>query len=297
MSRTLPGLCVLAFALAGCATRTPVSGKFPPITPRAAQGGQYAGATVRWGGVLVDTTPEAGRTCFRVMGLPLDGNGRPQGGTGETQIGRFIACAQGFYDPVLYAAGRRITFVGTITGVKKEAVGGYQYPYPELDARIVYLWPKEAPAPTSVYYGPYYWGPWGPWGADWWWSPWGYWPPAYEHGRDHDDRRRKHPPPPSPAPGGRRPAPIRSRPLPPGMKLQPRPPSRPVAAPAHPAAPRPAPPSAVPPPARPAAPPPARPLPPARPSSPPPSRAPSHVHPPSPRTYLRAATYGRRAQA
>lgn len=186
MNRRIPGIALAAaFALAmgGCATRTPVSGQFPAITPRAAQGGGDVGRTVRWGGVLIDTSPEAGRTCFRVMGLPLAADGRPETGSAQTETGRFIACSHGFYDPVLYAAGRKITFVGTVAGVEEEAVGGYHYRYPKLAASVVYLWPRPSPAPaTPAYYGMYYgWGPWGwpsAWGPDWWWwSPWGLTPP------------------------------------------------------------------------------------------------------------------------
>lgn len=270
MCRTRLGVsavAVLAVALAGCATRTPVSGKFPPITPRQAQTRQYRGTTVRWGGILIATTPESGRTCFRVMGLPLAADGRPSGGAGELETGRFIACARGFFDPMLYAAGRQVTFVGTIAGIKIETVGNYRYPYPEIDARIVYLWPKEAPAaPMPAYYGPYYWGPWGPWGSDWWWNPWNYWPPAYD--RDHR-RRRRTPPPPPPANGKAPPAAAPHRPLP-GMKVRVKPPVHLSSPPAH-AAPSP-------PPARPV--PKMHPVPVPRPSSGPPPR----MHPPPPRT-------------
>ncbi|AEM47229.1 outer membrane lipoprotein Slp [Acidithiobacillus ferrivorans SS3] len=170
---------IAAIVLGGCATVTPVSGQFPPITPHQAQTGAENGKLVRWGGILIQARPKAQETCFTVMALPLRQDGRPYQGQKKFDEGRFIACAPGFYDPALYAAGRELTFVGTVTGVQVEKVGGYAYPYPQLQASTVYLWPLEVPEPaTSTVFinggwggGP--WGPWGPWG--WWGGPgWGW---------------------------------------------------------------------------------------------------------------------------
>lgn len=187
--------------LGGCATRTPVSGTFPPITPHAAQSGQYNGTVVRWGGILLKTIPKDKQTCFRVLGLPLADNGRPQRDTGTRETGRFLACAAGFYDPALYTARKEITFIGTIQGVRTEAVGDYKYPYPVLEASTVYLWPRVERTRTAPYYYPgYYGGFWGPWwgGPGWWGGVWGYgyWPPYYGH-RHPPHHRPPTPPPPS----------------------------------------------------------------------------------------------------
>lgn len=245
----LAALSAAAVGLGGCATKTPVSGTFPAISPRAAQSDQYVGKTVRWGGVLVETTPKSEKTCFRVMGLPLKDNGRPEKGQGIVESGRFLACASGFYDPVLYAAGREITFVGKVTGVVRESVGKYKYPYPRLAASIVYLWPKTSIARSSGYYNGYFnmyygWGPWG-WGgpSGWWGYPWGGFPPVYlpterDHDRDHDrDQKRDRmphfrPPPPAASPPrtGRPPRPHIPRSLP---HFQP-PPPRPIPPPPKP---------------------------------------------------------------
>ncbi|HUX19101.1 MAG TPA: Slp family lipoprotein, partial [Acidithiobacillus sp.] len=140
---------IAAIALGGCATVTPVSGQFPPITPRQAQTGAENGKLVRWGGTLIQAQPKAQETCFTVMALPLRQDGRPYLGQKRSDEGRFIACAPGFYDPVLYAAGRELTFVGTVTGVQVEKIGGYEYPYPNLQTRTVYLWPVEEPEPAT----------------------------------------------------------------------------------------------------------------------------------------------------
>lgn len=182
--------------LGGCATHTPVSGRFPNISPRAAQSGLYNGREVRWGGAIIATMPEAKRTCFRIMALPLSADGRPRGDTGAREDkGRFIACATGFYDPFLYSKGRKITFVGTVEGIKSETVGKYRYPYPLLDATIVYLWPKRVPRPAvETMYSYPIWGPWGWWGGyPGWWGFTAGWdtpvPPVYYR---RDPRRADH---------------------------------------------------------------------------------------------------------
>ncbi|MEY2333537.1 Slp family lipoprotein [Acidithiobacillus ferrianus] len=163
--------------LSGCATVTPVSGKFPDISPMAAQTGHYQGQEVRWGGTLIDTHPETQQTCFTVLGEPLSSDGRPRSARGKAHIGRFIACAPGFYDPMLYRAGREITFIGRVERVVHHQVGQFDYAYPELAASTVYLWPIEPPRPRvdeQVFMGSgfgfgYYPG--------WWFGPgWGYWP-------------------------------------------------------------------------------------------------------------------------
>lgn len=158
-------------SLSACATISPVSGKFPPITPHDAQSGAEQGKLVRWGGTLIATKPEASQTCFEVLSLPLSSSGRPQAGRGEKDLGRFLACAPGFYDPTLYKAGRSITFIGTVSGVTKEKVGGYTYPYPKLEASKVYLWPLPRPRRDTTYVS----AGWG-WGYSpfWWGSPYWY---------------------------------------------------------------------------------------------------------------------------
>jgi|GEM_PF-137973 len=253
----LVGAVAPALALVGCATTTPVSGDFPPVTPRQAQASQYTGTTVRWGGILIKTTPQAHETCFRVMGLPLDRRGRPEAEPRETETGRFVACAPGFYDPVLYATGREITFVGTVGPVKTETVGSYQYPYPQLAARVVYLWPKRTGGGENErwYYNGYYrWQP-----GWWWWDQWGPEPPPpYDRPLSHH-RPPAHPPAPSTAPQ-REPSGVHRRPPPSHI-----PPAHPARPPRH-------------------QPPPRRPASPQRPAPSPPATAPSHrprpSHPP-----------------
>lgn len=149
-------------ALSACATQSPVAGKFRPVTPRQAQSTTvYNKLTVRWGGVLIHTQPQAKQTCFTVMGLPLTEQGWPVSRQGQANEGRFIACAHGFFDPQQYKPGRRITFIGKITGHRTRKVGGFPYHYPVMQASKVHLWPKRRyRRPPDVIYlngfmGPY----------------------------------------------------------------------------------------------------------------------------------------------
>ena len=170
---------VFPFGLSACATMSPVAGTFPPITPRQAQTGAENGKLVRWGGELIQTEPEAQQTCFTVLGFPLRKDGRPILGREAADVGRFIACAPGFYDPTLYAAGRAMTFIGTIQGTVRKKIGGFTYTYPRLSASQAYLWPLPEPEPqrSTVVIGggwgwgwPGYYGPFGPrfgWAYPW----------------------------------------------------------------------------------------------------------------------------------
>src|SRR3546814_17743973 len=64
--------------LAACATQpVPLQGQFNPITPRDAADHDSTGATVRWGGRIVQVEPQTNRTCFEMISTRLDGSGRP----------------------------------------------------------------------------------------------------------------------------------------------------------------------------------------------------------------------------
>jgi len=120
------------------------------ITPQQAQTGSHDGERVRWGGVIIKTTPQANRTCFEVAGLSLGRDAAPEGS--DYSIGRFIACGKGFYEPTFYESGREVTFTGLIEGTEKQKVGEFLYDFPRLAFDAVHLWPKR----SEVIYVPYY---------------------------------------------------------------------------------------------------------------------------------------------
>jgi outer membrane lipoprotein len=166
--RQIFSACLL-LALSACASipsELTTTGPFSPTTPQQAQSGEHDDEQVRWGGVIINTKPMRDRTCFEMMGLPLESNAEPV--RDEHSLGRFIACAKGFYEPTLYEPGRRVTFTGRINGTEKQKIGEYVYTFPRLDIDALHLWPKT----FNVVYVPVYDPLWDPF-----WDP--YWPYYY----------------------------------------------------------------------------------------------------------------------
>jgi outer membrane lipoprotein len=128
---------------------------------------QYAGMTVRWGGVIVTVENEAAQSVVQVVSRPLGESTRPL--ETDESWGRFIVRINGFIDPVDYAAGREITVIGVIDGVEQHNIGTYRYNYPLVRATTHYLWPvRLPPMPDPYFYSPFY-SPWYPY-------PYGYYP-------------------------------------------------------------------------------------------------------------------------
>lgn len=156
---------MVAALLCGCAPSVlRTEGPLSPVTPNAAAAGTGAGDRVRWGGVIAAAHPQESETCFDVISKPLDSRYRPAD-TDET-LGRFRACAPGFYDPGIYESGRLITVIGTIRGTVPAKVGKLTLDYPLIAADTVYLWkPREERvyrSYPSFWFGypyPYWFGP------------------------------------------------------------------------------------------------------------------------------------------
>lgn len=161
MNARLASLSLLAVLLAACATPpAPLQGQYAPITPLDATDRDSTGATVRWGGRVVQVEPHDNETCFEMLSTGLDATGRPHWQTDEVG-GRFIACRSGFYDPALFEKNREVTFIGHITGYDTRKVGGYDYRFPHVAADVVYLWPIVQYVDVMSYPSPWPW--WGWW--------------------------------------------------------------------------------------------------------------------------------------
>lgn len=168
---TLAALLLSTLLLGGCfKPPTPLAGTFPQISVAEAQRAALSGQRVRWGGMIVGTTPEKEETCFEILARPLNSEARPRR-TDESE-GRFIACVPGFYDPAVYSKGRELTVVGTLEQPEVRKIGEHEYQYPKVAAETVYLWPRRKESP--VYYYPAW--------SDWYWGPWpyGYYSPFRE---------------------------------------------------------------------------------------------------------------------
>lgn len=163
-------LAVATALLAACATAPkPLQGSFTQVNPRDSVAAPQVGASVRWGGRIIETKPGQNTTCFQLVSRPLSGTGRPLSSAPDATDGRFIACRAGFYDPAVFAEGREVTFVGKIDGYESTRIGEYDYQLPRVAADVVYLWPEVREVEVRPY--PYHYDPF--WGPRWGW--WGWW--------------------------------------------------------------------------------------------------------------------------
>jgi outer membrane lipoprotein len=161
----------LAVLLAGCATA------FPPEVMRgvdtrvtAEELGRdplaHRGERVIVGGEILATQPRPGETRIELLARRLQDDHSPE--RSDRSPGRLLLRSPDFLDPAVYAPGRRITVVGTVTGAEEGKIGELPYRYPTIAAERIRLWPKEELAGPAYYpwagwpYGPYY-----PYG--WWW--------------------------------------------------------------------------------------------------------------------------------
>lgn len=147
--------------LAGCVTQPkPLQGAYSEITPRQAAEGDRTGATVRWGGRIVQVEPKENTTCFEMVATRLNDNGRPAYAEDDTG-GRFIACRTGFYDPAVFEKNRDVTFTGRVDRYENRRIGGYDYRFPHVAADVVYLWPVRERVNVITQPAPWPW--WGYW--------------------------------------------------------------------------------------------------------------------------------------
>lgn len=158
----IPLLAALGLALSACATAPQqLQGQYAALQPDQAAAEQRVGEQVRWGGRIVEVRTEKLRSCFEVVGAPLDAAGRPR--RVDRSTGRFIACRSGFYEPQVFAAGRELTISGRIEGFETRPVGEFDYHYPRVAADVVYLWPERIERERDYFYPPL-----GLWYDPWW---------------------------------------------------------------------------------------------------------------------------------
>jgi outer membrane lipoprotein len=155
---------LLLGSLSACMPPVILQGEFVDMTPR--QAGAMVGTDVagddpqsagrlRWGGMILSLENAADHTCFEVLGQTLDLNARPHSGAGGGDVGRFLACVDGYWDPEAYPPGRDVTVVGELGGAEVRQVGDYAYRYPRLRADTVYLWPKRQETVYQYVYDPF----------------------------------------------------------------------------------------------------------------------------------------------
>lgn len=165
---------IAALALSACTTvPEQIQGEYSNLTP-ARVDPAVLGNSVRWGGVILGSRVEEGQTCFEVLSRQLDKYLRPE--REDYTDGRFIACKEGFHDPLVFSEGREITATGTLRNIQVGKVEDYTYTFPVMDVDTLVLWEKRRQ--VTVYRG--YSDPWHygyPWG--YYYRGWGYRPYYY----------------------------------------------------------------------------------------------------------------------
>ncbi|MGH8171865.1 MAG: Slp family lipoprotein [Rhodanobacteraceae bacterium] len=93
--------------------------------PGVAARGGHEGATVLWGGRIVDRTVENGKACLEVAAFPLrKGDGRPQTQSKRDEGQRFLACQADAFDAMKFAIGNQATVTGVLGSIEQRVVTG-----------------------------------------------------------------------------------------------------------------------------------------------------------------------------
>jgi outer membrane lipoprotein len=141
-----------------------------PFTQLRANPEAYKDRTVILGGEILQTNNLREGTRLEVLQKPLDRAQAPL--TADSTGGRFIALCDGYLDPAIYAAGRRITIAGRVMGAYSGKVGEVDYVYPLISCEEKHLWAQVASTPRGYYgYPGWYWDPYV---YPWYWRPYRY---------------------------------------------------------------------------------------------------------------------------
>jgi outer membrane lipoprotein len=155
-------LLLVAMLGAGCATAFPdevMHGVNTEVTADELRAlpDAHKGTRVILGGEILTTQPRTGDTEVELLTRRLRGDDSPE--HTDRSPGRVLLRAKDFLDPAVYAAGRRITVIGEVTGVQERQIGDVAYRYPVIAVERIRLWPRDVVvAPAYGYPWPYPWG-------------------------------------------------------------------------------------------------------------------------------------------
>jgi outer membrane lipoprotein len=177
------GPVLLGFLLAGCVAAFPESAlrsvdQSLTLAELRRAPAAHLNVRVMLGGEVLATRPRVGETEIEVLGRRLGASGAPQ--VSDQSEGRFLVRSREFLDPAVFAAGRRITVLGTVTGTEERQIGDLPYRYPVIAAEQIRLWAREVVTP-SPYYHPYYYPPQYSWPFWWRYDRFGRLPPSWPH--------------------------------------------------------------------------------------------------------------------
>ena len=136
----------------------------------------HVNARVILGGEILATRPRVGETEIEVLARRLRPDDSPE--RSDRSEGRFLVKTADFLDPAVYAPGRRITVLGTVTAEVERPIGELPYRYPVIAAERIRLWPRDVAAThiVPVYPPGFYDWPYWPHGPLWPYGPYRTWP-------------------------------------------------------------------------------------------------------------------------
>ena len=151
-SRVIFLAILILTVMSGC-TSIPeqLKGDYPSLRPKDTNE-QNLGTQVRWAGIILETRPEEGHTCFEILSRDLEKSMRPR--NIDQSDGRFVACKRGFYDPEVFKKKREVTLTGKLIHIDIRKIGDFDYHFPVVDIDFMTLWPVRR-NPTYYNYGPY----------------------------------------------------------------------------------------------------------------------------------------------
>ncbi len=88
----------------------------------------YKGATIIWGGIVIQVQNQPRQTVLTILETPLDNRGIPKDEVYGR--GRFIAQVPEDLDQKAYGGGKKVILAGDIVGEETKQIGGTQYRYP-----------------------------------------------------------------------------------------------------------------------------------------------------------------------
>jgi outer membrane lipoprotein len=141
MKKTLL-IIIVVFLITGCGhviseeMRTQVDPEFTDAS-FFKDPGSYKGRVVILGGVIVSSRNIEKGSYIEILQKPLNSRGVPE--ETDTSLGRFMAYSKEFLDKDIFAAGRRVTVAGTVTGTMEGKVGDMKYDYPLIQVKEIHL--------------------------------------------------------------------------------------------------------------------------------------------------------------
>lgn len=111
----------------------------------------YQGKNILVGGQILAAKVREGETWVEVLQKPLDWQHRPK--DTDESYGRFLVRFEGFLDPAIYAARKKITVLGEVQGKKIQPLKEMDYAYPVLHPLEHYLWKPEDSSGPMFHFG------------------------------------------------------------------------------------------------------------------------------------------------